>query len=107
MAVALVVFCGPLKRLIEERITGVHADYTAQSIDKKLKNGYRDKPHVLSFVTGAMHHSPGTDTLPVAGLVALVFFFLLRESRAVIAFRRLIPLRPAHALYLYFRRLQI
>jgi hypothetical protein len=106
LTLCVLVFCGPVKRLIDLRL-GNEAPITLHSEEKKLKTFYREKRDVPSFVSILHQDLPDSGLLPF--LVPLIISFLLFFRSAIL--RRVLPLmafhHPAMPLYLQIRKLQV
>lgn len=105
LAVFVVVFCGPVKRLIEIRFEGDYA--AAKSPDKKLRTCYRDKRDSAPTVNIVSYKSPdsGHDVSIVPALYIVSF-----PSPGLLASPTLVSklvTRENVPLYLHFRNLRI
>jgi len=107
MAVFLVIFCGPVKKLVELRLYNGDNSFFIQSIENKLRTGYREKRDIVQLVQCVTHPNPDTGlSLFLTSMVFLSFLFLKksinfkqRYSPAIIV--------PGISLYLRFRKLQV
>jgi hypothetical protein len=63
IAVSLLVFCAPVKRLVEYRLDGIPPATTVPVVDKKLHTGYRQKHDKPSLIQKVTHHLPVVDNM--------------------------------------------
>ncbi len=106
IAVFLVVFCGPVKRMIELRQNGGIAS-SSQTIDNRLRTGYREKLDIAQVVQFVSHPSPDTG---LTFLLVASFLIALSLIKKGVYFKpQYDPAAIAQALplYLRIRKLQV
>jgi len=106
MAVFLIIFCGPVKKLIELRYDNTGAA-SSLSVDNKLRTGYREKKDIAVLAQSVSYPSPGAGfTLFAAssfvflptGLTNPVYFKAHCSHSSVV---------PGMPLYLRLKKLQV
>jgi len=106
MALILVIFCGPVKKLIELRQES-YGLTTSQSLDNKLRTGYRQKKDIVQLVPSASHPSPDTGlTLFTIASFVLLLSLSARHIYSKVHFR-VASILQTLSLYLRLRRLQV
>jgi hypothetical protein len=107
IAVFCIVFCGPVKKIIELRYDKTGAS-SSQSLENKLRTYYREKKDIAQLVPGESHQSPHSG-LPLFAIAGPVISFPLFTGHCNNAVESHTPasVMPGLPLYLRFRKLQV
>ena len=107
MMVCVLVFWGPVKKIIELRNERTSAHATALTLDKKLSTWHREKRDIPALVQAVTQQSPDAGNIPVV-FAGLFSFFLFSTKRAVSEWQHpAVAVSPALPLYLSTGRLQV
>lgn len=105
LAICLVIFTGPFKRLIELKLD--HTVPTAITVDKKLKTWYREKRDNIPQIHFASQPSPETGFTFLL-VTALVSFLSVLSARETLKPHPVLqPAANKLPLYLHIRRMRI
>ena len=107
VAFFLLVFCGPVKRLIEYKVSKTTPTAFLHGIDKQLHTSYREKRDIQPLISTATHQSPDTG---LTFFTAAAFVLLVLHPRTGLSQKlkyKLQLLLQYSSLYLLFRRLQV
>ena len=107
LAVMLVIFCGPVKRLLEQRFEPTVTNSSSLSFDKKLRTWYREKKEIAPLIQSTSQHTTDIDMLLFAAAALLVLSLLFSNNKVQKVYA-LVPSRGSNIpLYLYLKMLRV
>jgi len=106
MAVAVVVLCGPVKKLIELRTDP--SSSSSQLTDKKLKTWYREKRDIVSPVHVYTAHDATGDGPALLTASTLLYLLFPQRQNCIANVQYTSPgIVPELPLYLHINKLQV
>jgi len=107
LAVMLVIFCGPVKKLIEQRFSPAIANSSSISFDKKLHTWYREKKEITPLVHVIAQHTTDVEFLFFVTASFIVLSLFIRNNKLQKTYAPLLLTGQGVPLYLYLRKLQV
>ena len=108
LAVFTVILCGPVKKLIEIRLDNTGITSLAQTMERKVKTGYREKRDIAPQVHYAVHQVPDAGfPLFLISVFAAILFLAERKNGVFQVPASHTPQVATTPLYLYIRKLQV